>query len=678
MLKIRNLKILINTNNGLYGVDIEFKSGLNIIRGNNSSGKSTIFQSILYCLGMEELIGGRNEKAMQSVLKDEVLNDDKKKEAIVLESSILMEIENKEIITIERFIKSDSKSSKLVKVYNGALLSGDNKELQSTEMYVHDAGSATDSDFGYLAYLESFLGFKLPIVQYNDNSMRKLYMQNIFPAFVIEQKAGWSEFLSTIPYYNLRDKERRAIEFILNLDSWNIEEKKQEIRKQKQDLTEEWVKIVSQINEISRRSSTEVNGLTETPSILNELNAVFLTYSNPDKTSRLSEYIEKVTTEVKQIEESEIPRIAEISHQKEAELSELNTLYRRYNVQYDFLNTQKGASESNLEVIQHRLQQIKEELYQNKQHFKLKTLGATKKVKTAIDECPACGQYLNDVLLSENATIVPMNIEDNILYLTSQQTMAETYLQNHKRDIDGFLKRLIAYEQAIGELREKIRAIKRDLVSDDRMPSIELIEQRIKLRNRLAFYNGINSEFIELNDLLKIKSEAWSKILTAESKLPNESFSPNDFRKLKYLKDNFIRLLKTFDYGSKSLDDLDITKDKLIPVANGGYSIRFDSSASDLMRAIFSFTCSLYLTSNKYDGNHVGFIMFDEPGGQETAITTLRELLKELQTYNAQSLVFASFKQSDPDFKASTEGVRFHLIEAAGKKFIRRQISKNS
>ena len=673
MLKIRNLKIQLNTSKGLYGLDIKFENGLNIIRGDNSSGKSTIFQSILYCLGMEELIGGRNEKAMQSVLKDAELNDEKIKEAIVLESSILMEIENKEIITIERYVKSETKNSKLVKIYSGPLISGENKELQSTEMYVHDAGSATDIDFGYLAYLENFLEYKLPIVQYNDNAFRKLYLQNIFPAFVIEQKAGWSEFLSTIPYYNLKDKERRAIEFILNLDSWNIEEKKQELRKQKQDVNEDWTTTINKINELARRSSTEVNGLTEFPSILNELNAIFLTYSNPEKTLRLSEHIEGISNEFKKIEETEIPKISDISEQKEAELSELNTTYRRYNVQYDLLNNQKSTAESNLETIKDRFEQIKEELYQNKQHSKLKQLGANEKVKTSQDECPACGQTLNDVLLPEYSFIVPMNIEENIKYLTSQQTMAETYINNHKIDIDNFSKKLRAFEVGIANQREKIRAIKRDLISDDRMPSVELIEQRIKLKNRLKFYTDIQEEFYELSKILKSKSEIWNKILLAESKLPRESFSQTDFSKLKFLKENFIRLLKTFEYASKSLEDLDISKDKLIPVANGGYSIRFDSSASDLMRAIFAFTCSLFLTSNKFHGNHIGFIMLDEPGGQETAITTLRELLKELQSYSAQSIIFASFKQNDIDFQESTKDVKFHLIKSIGRKFIRKQ-----
>lgn len=70
MIKIRAIKIEVNTNTGLFGADFEFSDGFNIVRGDNTSGKSSLFQSILYCLGFEELIGGTNEKTMQSVMKD--------------------------------------------------------------------------------------------------------------------------------------------------------------------------------------------------------------------------------------------------------------------------------------------------------------------------------------------------------------------------------------------------------------------------------------------------------------------------------------------------------------------------------------------------------------------------------------------------------------------------------
>ena len=92
-MKINAIKIDINTTNGEFGSFYEFKSGLNIIRGNNSTGKSTLFQSIIYALGLEELLRGKNADTMQSVLKDSVEDNDKKLHK-VLQSSISLEIEN--------------------------------------------------------------------------------------------------------------------------------------------------------------------------------------------------------------------------------------------------------------------------------------------------------------------------------------------------------------------------------------------------------------------------------------------------------------------------------------------------------------------------------------------------------------------------------------------------------
>ena len=55
MLKINAFKIVLLTSNGEYGFSCAFTDGLNIIKGRNSSGKSTLLNSLFYSLGMEEL-----------------------------------------------------------------------------------------------------------------------------------------------------------------------------------------------------------------------------------------------------------------------------------------------------------------------------------------------------------------------------------------------------------------------------------------------------------------------------------------------------------------------------------------------------------------------------------------------------------------------------------------------
>ncbi len=206
MLKINALKINLNTNKGLFGSPvIPFHDGLNIIKGNNSTGKSTVFQCILYGLGLEELIGGKNEKTMQSVLKSEVLNDIKitdsegnetyKIEANVIESHILLEISGTKTVTIRRYITSASKKAGLVEVFDGPLLTKPG-QYDYKAMYVHDPNSSKeDNPYGFHPFLETILGWNLPEVLYKSGSYGKLYLQNIFPAFVIEQKGGWTDFL---------------------------------------------------------------------------------------------------------------------------------------------------------------------------------------------------------------------------------------------------------------------------------------------------------------------------------------------------------------------------------------------------------------------------------------------------------------------------------------------------
>lgn len=312
MFRIRALKINIVTNKGIYGTPlIKFEDGLTIIKGFNSTGKSTLFQSILYCLGLEELIGGKNEKTMQSVLKSEILDNDSNIEANVIESNVLLEVEGTRTVTIRRYINSETKSSGLVEVFDGKLLTEPNS-YDYQPMYVHDKGAAIDDNiFGFHSFLEKFIGWNLPNVQYKDGVQRKLYLQNIFPSFIIEQKAGWTDFLSTIPYYSLLDKETRAIEFILNLDSWKIQQLKSQLKQEKNEIIETWKTLYLRLKALANQIACEIRGVEISPSIIDSKNAIFLSYPTEDKNYPLADYIKILEEEYQSIAILEIPNIGE-------------------------------------------------------------------------------------------------------------------------------------------------------------------------------------------------------------------------------------------------------------------------------------------------------------------------------------------------------------------------------
>ena len=68
MPKINRIRIEITTEEGLCGFDANFNQGLNLLVSNeNTCGKSSVLAAVYYCLGLEEILGGRNEKVLTSV-----------------------------------------------------------------------------------------------------------------------------------------------------------------------------------------------------------------------------------------------------------------------------------------------------------------------------------------------------------------------------------------------------------------------------------------------------------------------------------------------------------------------------------------------------------------------------------------------------------------------------------
>lgn len=174
-------------------------------------------------------------------------------------------------------------------------------------------------------------------------------------------------------------------------------------------------------------------------------------------------------------------------------------------------------------------------------------------------------------------------------------------------------------------------------------------------------------DFAELKEEIKDISNKWKRILEEQEKLKKDTFSENDLSKLQSLTDYFKTLLTAFNYSSKTINDIAISDENYLPLAKKPndelfYNIRFDSSASDFIRSIWAYTCSLYKTSRVKNGNHPNLLMFDEPKQQDMSINDFTNFLKELSTYkNAQTLLFASFENSDDTFEKATTDIDFHL-----------------
>lgn len=668
MINIRAVKIEINTNSGLYGAEYEFSGGFNIIRGNNTSGKSSLFQSIIYCLGFEELIGGKNEKTMQSVLKD-IVEYPKGSFHQVLQSFIYLEFENshKEIVTAKRGIKNETRASQLIDVFSGALLTGENVALDSQPMFIHDKGGASDDTYGYHLFLEKFLDWNLPSVYNKAGDKRKIYLQQIAPSFIIEQKSGWSDFLATMPFYGLTNKEARVVEFLLALDVYDNKQIKQQLTTSKRILDEKWSNLYKQLTRFAEKGGGKLFGFDAKPTIINDINGISILLSKDEEQYTIPDFIELQSEELELVENIIIPKVSEKVEQNEAKLDSLNESINTNALNYEMLSEELGFDKDKLTRYNIQLQSLYEDLRKNKGAQKVKKLGAEIDSKIAQDICPTCEQPLKDSLLPTEITQTPMLIEDNIAFIDAQIKMIKVYIEGLGSKIKSKEDRLVRIKMNLSNKRQLLRDIKKELISDDRLPSEVEIERKLNIKKRIEFYTKYFEEFNDYKEEIESLSAQHERLLRDTENLPKDYFSISDRKKLTFLQQEFKRLLAKFEYTSKSNDLISISMDNYLPVAQTqfgddlkSYDLRFDSGASDFIRCIWAYTCSLHLTSNQFGGNHPSLLMFDEPKQQDISISHFRSFLTELSGYeNVQTLLFASFENSDESFKNATEGLDF-------------------
>lgn len=666
MLKINNIKIDVNTNNGLFGAFHTFKSGLNIVRGDNTSGKSSLFQAIVYTLGFEELIGGRFEKTMQSVLKDQV-EYPKHKFHSVLQSFILLEIENAngDIITIRRFVQNPNRKSQLIDVYFGSLLV--NKSQESRPMFIHDNGGASDENYGFHLYLEEFLNWNLPKVLTNKGELRKIYIQQIASSFIIEQKSGWSDFFATMPIYGLNNKEARIVEFILDMDVYGNKMKKQELGISKRIIENNWLSLSRQFERFAEKGGGKLTGLSQNPMIINNLEEINILLSKDEIDYSISNYLDLIIDEFDSLNKIDTVSVKEKTNDNERLIVKKEEKLNQISFDVEMISSELTFDKQKLSNFNYQLENLNEDLRKNKGAFKVQKMGAEIDLKVSENNCPTCNQEINDSLLPLSVKQVPMRLDENINFLSAQTKMLQVNIESLESKIISKDKNLKNLRDSQNKLRSQIRNLKKELTSDDRLPSIVDIEYRLNLKKRIEFYSKYLEDFSELKDELFNLSNKWKKVLEDQEKLKKDTFSFNDVSKLKLLTNNFKSLLSKFNYSSKTINDITISDENYLPLAkkpndNLVYNIRFDSSASDFVRSIWAYTCSLYKTSIEKNGNHPNLLMFDEPKQQDLSINDFTNFLKELSTYkNAQTLLFASFENSDETFSKATEEIEFHL-----------------
>lgn len=676
---IRAIKLRLATAKGDFGFKFEFSRGLTVIRGSNSSGKSTLFNCLMYGMGMEELVGGRGEKVLPYAVKDFFNYGEERVDVVA--SEVFVELENSSglCVTLRRSIRDTARDPKLVEVFKGAHLTTSSVDFGAPKpTFLFDSGSAKKEE-GFHHFLESFIGYKLPPVATTSGGMTKLYLQAVFAAIAVEQKRGWTDYIANIPFYGIRDARTRVTEFLLGLSVFERQAKRAQLDSDSMAIDMDWRRAFDNLRQAAAANNIVIDGLSAAPTALINPSTILFVKSNGRLKTTLAEHVRQLKTEHAELGEkantyskvSGAGALKELDAASE-ELQRLSVLHERATSN---LSLQKGS----LEEFRTLLVETNEDLDRNKTALKLRELGAQMDVEVATEHCPTCHQAVDDTLLFGIVSGPQMDLRTNIDYLDSQRKMLQ-------RQINGAEEEIGQSEIAVADVATRLAA-KHDYrnslrgdVSNGVAESRAIVRRQIQIELELSNLAGFETQAATLLHDLGGIATRLAENQASRKALPKDAYSEQDISRIRLFEKNFRSNASSFGYESAEIKDIRISTDTLTPILSDlelrqiitkpKASLVADSSASDFVRLIWSYLLALHQTSSTrdFEGHHPGMLLMDEPGQHSMRSSSQHALLQLLSGQGKlQSVVAASFDENESVFKEATAGLDFKLIQWEGK-----------
>lgn len=664
-LNINRLVIKTDTYSGLFGADFKFSSGLNVISAENSFGKSTCIQSIIFALGLEGVLGPSRNNPLKSALTTK-LRDESDKEVFVKKTEVYLEISNQhgDVITLLR--KSDTEASKIITVFNSEFDSIQKNKF--TDFFLKDPGSA-QRERGFHLFLSEFLGIKQPQVMKYDGSKTILYLESIFTVNYVEQTRGWGGILNVIPtYLGIKDLSQNILEYTLDLDVREIRRKRESYLESKKRHEAKWTATLGDLIATAKTHGFFVsNRLPE--NIGNKIEVMqdsdLYTFNDSQMEVSLANDIVLKQDALISLQNNRISALDKDSKDISDSLDAIKLALKNHENALGVLVSDLDINYDYLKSITKSLTNTKESLRKYKDIEKLQQLGSQEQFNFSEDNCPTCGQPLQGTLLPNTIERQALSIEENIKYLEKTQAVFESLSKSERKKIEDKELLIKISNSKVRELRSELGAIQRSLMSPGDANVREQIRQEVILEKNIeALYSLLDFEKNIKTTLSAVLIE-WRKINNELSKLPYDGFTYEDKRKLNKLKISFKENLKDFGYKSTEIEDFDLSMNTYKPSLDD-VDIGSEASASDNIRVIWSYLYSLLMLDTVLDGlttNHLGLLIMDEPRQQETKDISFKKFIKkasEAESFNKQ-IIFGTSEKFE-DLIKMIEGIKVNMI----------------
>ncbi len=662
---IRHIRLRAITADGPYGADLGLYPRLNVLRAENSAGKSTLISSLVFALGLEGMLGPQHAIPLPHAMTESLQGHDGRSHPVI-SSYVMLELQRDdgEVLTVRRSVRDDVADHHLVSTWQAPILTA-GATGEPVDYYVRQPG-ATQEERGFHRFLSDWLGWDLPDVPRYDGSSAPLYPEAIAPLFIVEQKRGWSGLQSQTPtYMQLRQVKERAREFVLDLDALENRARLQALDTRLSELRVDWKAQVANLSGALSAGGFSSTGLPTAPSLeWPPTPEPALLALRGDEWSPISDERRQLADELGAASRAVRSGRSADAVQQEA-LRNAEDELRELNAKLAYLRSDLSLEEQSLDEAVATEERLLVDRRRHRDLLRLRSLGSESDESPHADECPVCHQALGDLLLDPSVEIGAMSIEETIEYIDSQLELVRAVKRTSARSISDFTAALAAVGQQASASRARIRSVKEDLTAPGDQPSVEAVQSVLELRRRVESVDSIEQQWVgSLERLGGLVEEHLA--VQAELKLLKEGdLSNDDQRKLLALEETLQSQLVDFGFDSFDVSDIYLDRDTYLPT-HDGYDLTFESSASDVIRTIWAFLLALLEVSLEQEGNHPGFLVFDEPRQQMTAQLSFRELLVRAARVGNGQILFAT-SEPEAQLQSMLSGLDANLVQFAGK-----------
>lgn len=647
-LRIRALKLTAETERGQFQRELSFADGLNILHADNSAGKSTCLQAIVYALGLEGMFGPSHDVPLPHAMTDFLDAPDDVRLAVI-ESHVTLEIENGggERLTMWRQVKG-SVSTHLIKTIAGPALTQPGGQWPSRDYFVREAG-ATSSESGFHAALFRFLGLTLPSVQRFDGRSGMLYLEAVAPLFFVEQKSGFTAIEGRFPtHLRIREVAARAVEYLLNLDALQSAARSQELRETERVLRTRWTAALGKLEGVATSVSAVVVNIPAAPTASWPSSpAPAMVLSHGESWQSVDAAIVALAARVASAGFESAPAVSEQVGALQSELrdSELRLARRERTIRG--LIAEYEEERADLDRIVEQAETVEREVGRTRDTLRLRALGSVQALESASGACPTCHQRIGATASFGASTASPeMTLDENLVFERERVKLLRSMQAQADHALDARRVQVAASSELIDELRARIRALKEALTADERVPSPALVEERVVAAVELRRLQLASRKFAEATNVFAGLADEWRICQTLAAALNETEVAAEDERKLRLFERLIQEQLRLYHLSSVVPESITLSRDTYRATC-GGLELQFDLSGSDLTRAVWAHRLGLLEVARAESTNHPGLLILDEARQQAAAAEDFAAfLVRAAESRNAGQQVIVATSEN--------------------------------